>query len=138
MSCEYQQSELSCVLHPWQTPQYRWCVHWLPGESVTQIEKKPIENAGCLTCEYVDVWLASHGLANMAWASRHYKTGSAFFGELHQLGYWWHYCVRSLSLMILHTRFLTFCCASTSTYTRNKVIINMALTIMIFCMWWYI
>ena len=59
--------------------------------------------------------------------SRHYKTGSAFFGELHRLGYRWHYYVNSLCLMVLHTRFLTFCCASTSTYTRNKVTINMVL-----------
>ena len=51
---------------------------------------------------------------------RHYKTGSAFYGELHRLGYRWHYCVNSLSLMVLHTRFLTFCCVSTSTYLYKK------------------
>ena len=66
--------------------------------------------------------------------SRHCKTGSTFFGELHQLGYRWH-CVSSLSLMILHTSFLAFCCTSASAYTRNKVTINMALTCMIFYMW---
>ena len=52
--------------------------------------------------------------------SRHNMTGSIFFSELHQLGYWWHYFVSSLSLMILHTRFLTFCCASISTYLYKK------------------
>ena len=59
--------------------------------------------------------------------SRHHKTGSKFFGEQHQLGYRWH-CVSSLSLMILHTSFLAFCCTSTSTstsaYKRNKVTIS--------------
>ena len=71
--------------------------------------------------------------------SRHYKTGSAFFGELYRLGYRWHYCVSSRSLTVLHSRFLTFCCASTSTYTRNKVTINMTLMCVIFYMtlWWY-
>ena len=54
---EYQPSELSCVLHPWDL-QYRWCVHWLPDQSVTQTDWRPIWNAGCLTCEYGNVWLA--------------------------------------------------------------------------------
>ena len=40
--------------------------------------------------------------------SQHYKIGSAFFGELHRLGYRWHYCASSLSLMVLHARYLTF------------------------------
>ena len=67
--------------------------------------------------------------------SRHCKTGSTFFGELHQLGYRWHY-VSSESLMILHTSFLTFYCTSASAYTRNKVTINMALTCMILIYMW--
>ena len=66
--------------------------------------------------------------------SRHCKTCSTFFGELHQLAYRW-YRVSSLSLKILHTSFLAFCCISASAYTRNKVTINMALTCMIFYMW---
>ena len=66
--------------------------------------------------------------------SRHRKTGSIFFGELHQLGYRWHY-VSSLSLMILHTSFLAFCCTPASAYTRNKVTINMVLTCIVFYMW---
>ena len=70
-------------------------------------------------------------LVNLSW---HCKTGSTFFGELHQLGYRWH-CVSSLSLMILHTSFVAFCCTSASAYTRNKVTINVALTCMIFYMW---
>ena len=69
--------------------------------------------------------------------SRHCKTGSAFFGVLHQLGYWWH-CLSSLSLMALHTRFLAFCCTSASAYTRDKVTINVALTCMTFYMWRHI
>ena len=43
-------------------------------------------------------------------------------------------CVSSLSLVILYTSFLAFCCTSASAYTRNKVIIIMALTWMIFYM----
>ena len=65
----------------------------------------------------------------------HCKIGLTFFGELHQLGYWWH-CMSSLSLMILHISFLVFCCTSASAFTRNKVTINMALTC-IFYMWWH-
>ena len=60
--------------------------------------------------------------------SRHCKTSSTLFSELHQIGYWWH-CVSSLSLMILHTSFMAFYCTSASAYTRNKVTINMALTL---------
>ena len=78
------------------------------------------------------VWQIWHErLVNL---SRHYKTCSAFFRKLHWLGYRWHYCVSSLSLMVLHTRFLTFCGTSTSFCTQNKVTINMALTCMIFYM----
>ena len=69
--------------------------------------------------------------------SRHCKTGSSFFRELHQLGCRWH-CVSSLCVMILHTSFQAFCCTSASAYTRNKVTINMALTCMILYMWRHI
>jgi len=63
------------------------------------------------------VWQIWHEpLVNLSW---HCKTGSTFFGELHQLGFQW-YCVSSLSLMILHTIFTAFCCTSASAYTRTK------------------
>ena len=82
------------------------------------------------------VWQIWHEpLVNL---SRHCKTGSTSLGDLpqgvYQLGYRWH-CVSSLSLMILHTSFLAFCCTSASAYIRNKMTINMALICMIFYMW---
>ena len=63
--------------------------------------------------------------------SQHYKIGSAFFGELHRLGYRWHYCASSLSLCGTACQVPDIFCASTSTCTRNNVTINMALTFMI-------
>ena len=50
----------------------------------------------CLTSFAVGDRTGCHGLASLF---RYCKTGSTFFGELHWLGYQWHYCVRSLSLM---------------------------------------
>ena len=154
MSCEYQPSDLSCVLHPWQTPQYRWCTHWFPDKVSypdwleTNIEYRLLDMR--IWWHQTSFAVRDRTVGAMVWQtwhepsvnlSRHYKTCSALFGELHRLGYRWHYCVNSLCLMVLHTRFLTFCSASTSTYTRNKVTINMVLTCIILYMWlfgiWY-
>ena len=66
----------------------------------------------------VMVWLMWHEHSDsLSW---HNKTGSTFFGVLHQLGYRWHYCASSLSLMVLHTSYLTSCCTSASTCQKTK------------------
>ena len=118
---------IKCVLHLWDYPVPMVCA----------LTSRPVSYPNWLEtnmeCRLLDmrIWwyltsFAVHGtkLGAMVWQiwhepsvtlSRLYKTGSAFFGELHRLRYRWHYCVSSLSLMVLHTRFLTFCCASTST-----------------------
>ena len=133
----------------WQTPQWPVLV---AGTLASLLVKYPDWLEPSEVCRVLDmrIWwrLTSFAVGDgtvdaMVWQiwheplvnlSRHCKTGSTFFSELYQLGYRWH-CVSSLYLMILHTSFLKFCCKSASTYTRNKVKINMALTCMIFYMW---
>ena len=69
--------------------------------------------------------------------SRHNKTGSAFIGELHWLGHRWHCYVSSLSLMVLHTRFLTFCCAPHLPVQETMWQLTW-LWHLWYLMWWYI
>jgi len=69
--------------------------------------------------------------------SQHYKIGSAFFGELHRLGYRWHYCVSSLSLMVLHARYLTFSVHPHLPVQETKWQLTW-LWHLWYLMWWYI
>ena len=110
-----QPSDLSCVV---------FCIHdRLPSTDCVCTDFQashlprniPIWNAGCLTCEYGDARLSLHSVTElwMSWSgkygmnlSRHYKIRSTFFSELRRLGYRWHYCVSTLSLMVMHTRLI--------------------------------
>ena len=69
--------------------------------------------------------------------SQHYKIGSPFFGELHRLGYRWHYCVSSLSLMVLHARYLTFSVHPHLPIQETKWQLTW-LWHLWYLMWWYI
>ena len=149
MSCEYRPSDLSYVV---------CCIHdRLPVPMVCALTSRPVgfpdRPETNIECRLLDmrIWwcvtsfaVGDRTVGAMDWQMWHEpsvnfsRRHKAFFSELYRLGYRWHCCMSSFSLMVLHTNVLVCCRTSTSTYSRNKVTINMALTCMIFDMLWHI